>query len=565
MAKKKPKKVISGNKKEKIKSRKSKKSKNSDKKKRICGVHECGKTENLKQCKYCKNYFCKKHLKPHYFSVGLDNPNRYPGDDGHPCIPYTFYKEEKLKKEKEERYRPLEKSMKIKRAPIKDKFWEDKNYLNSLGLDEEPKEEKKVIHKKILPKKFRKRKKKKSIKKFISIILILLLIFLIYSFWPQIISLINSFSLPSNEGILLDEKTEEIFSYINDYRKEFDSPNLTYSTILYPYIKEIIKEKDINQSAFENSYEFNSYLEDKVNMSGISFSYYKTYFVNGKGIEGFKEKFNGDYSARRLIRDEKYKFGAVYCSLDNCLLFVFKKDKDIQNFLEDNINTKNKDENDNFFQDITEGVEDIFGEDPEDYKTGPKTINLVGVGNYVVYQGVNDYLAGLERSISYYTIPPTTKDFILRDLDNKIQEEYLSHLVDIIKTKSDNQKVQADISIKMVQSIPYDWEAFKEDSVTGRYPYEVLYDMKGVCMEKSDLLAYILRDLGFGVAIFEFNAESHRAVGIKCDNGNYGSNYCFIESTDIYPIGQIPPEYVGGVDIRGATPEIIIISEGDSY
>ena len=78
-------------------------------------------------------------------------------------------------------------------------------------------------------------------------------------------------------------------------------------------------------------------------------------------------------------------------------------------------------------------------------------------------------------------------------------------------------------------------------------------------------MAFTLRELGFGVAIFEFEKESHRAVGIKCNNGNYGSDYCFIESTDYYPIGQIPDEYVGGVDIRNAIPKIVIISEGDSY
>ena len=84
-------------------------------------------------------------------------------------------------------------------------------------------------------------------------------------------------------------------------------------------------------------------------------------------------------------------------------------------------------------------------------------------------------------------------------------------------------------------------------------------------MEKADLLAYLLRELGFGVAIFEYEFEEHRAVGIKCGVGNYDSDYCFIESTDYYPVGQIPQDYVGGVDIRNANPEIVIISEGMSF
>ena len=78
-------------------------------------------------------------------------------------------------------------------------------------------------------------------------------------------------------------------------------------------------------------------------------------------------------------------------------------------------------------------------------------------------------------------------------------------------------------------------------------------------------MAYLLRELGFGVVIFEFNAENHRAVGIKCNNGNYNTNYCFIEATDHYPIGSIPQNYVGGADIAGATPEVIFISDGKTY
>jgi hypothetical protein len=199
------------------------------------------------------------------------------------------------------------------------------------------------------------------------------------------------------------------------------------------------------------------------------------------------------------------------------------------------------------------------------YEINPKIVTLPSMGNFVVYGGLNDYLSELDRSISYYSTPPTTKDFILRDLDNEIQKKYLDELVAKIKSRSDNLHEKANIAINLVQGIPYDLGAYNSNNVEGRYPYEVLYDMKGVCMEKSDLLAFLLRELDFGVAIFEFDSESHRAVGIKCKNGNYNSDYCFIESTDYYPVGQIPDEYVGGVDIRNAIPEIVVISEGESY
>lgn len=198
------------------------------------------------------------------------------------------------------------------------------------------------------------------------------------------------------------------------------------------------------------------------------------------------------------------------------------------------------------------------------YERNPKNVNLDHF-SFTVYGGLNDYLGSLPRSISYYYNPPTTRDFILRDLNNEIQKPYLMELVSKIKDKYPSKDRQAEIAIDIVQNIPYDWDAFETDSVSGRYPYEVLYDQKGVCGEKSELMAFLLRELGFGVAIFEFTEENHRAVGILCDSGDYGTNYCFIESSDVYPIGSIPPKYVGGIDIRRAVPEVIIISEGDSY
>ena len=204
-------------------------------------------------------------------------------------------------------------------------------------------------------------------------------------------------------------------------------------------------------------------------------------------------------------------------------------------------------------------------ENPEKYKTNPKIVKLSKIGDFEVYGGVNDYLAGLDRSMSYYYVLPTTKDFILRDLNNDVQRAYLNPLVDKIKAKSDEPNEQARIIINMVQGIPYDWDSFENNDVDGRYPYEVLYDNKGVCMEKADLMAFLLREIGFGVVIFEFELESHRAVGIKCNNGNYNTDYCFIEATDYYPIGSIPTGYVGGADIRNAVPEIVVISEGLIY
>jgi hypothetical protein len=209
------------------------------------------------------------------------------------------------------------------------------------------------------------------------------------------------------------------------------------------------------------------------------------------------------------------------------------------------------------------------------YETNPKeqTFNYVlrGKSNnikFTVYKGLNDYLSGLPRSITYYEDEPepTTKDFVMKYLDNNIQKKYLIVLVEKIKEKEDNEDDQARIAISLVQHIPYDWEEFNSINLEGRYPYEVIYDKKGVCGEKSQLLAFILRELGFGVVLFEYEIENHMAVGIKCPSqySYEDSGYCFIETSAPSIITDSEGDYVG-VGKLSSTPDIITISDGKSF
>ncbi|MBT7296224.1 transglutaminase domain-containing protein, partial [Candidatus Woesearchaeota archaeon] len=209
------------------------------------------------------------------------------------------------------------------------------------------------------------------------------------------------------------------------------------------------------------------------------------------------------------------------------------------------------------------------------YQIQPKEIELKfsfqgrnKIIKYIVYKGLNDYLSGLDRSISYYDYesPPSIKDFALKKLDNTKQRKYLLPLVEEIKKISDKKDDQAKIAISIVQHIPYDWEGFKSNDLTGRYPYEVLYDKKGVCGEKSKLTAFLLRELGFGISLINFDLESHEAVGLKCpiDKGYKGTEYCFVEVTRPTTINHVPTTYVGVGELK-STPKIVVISDGYTY
>jgi len=186
-----------------------------------------------------------------------------------------------------------------------------------------------------------------------------------------------------------------------------------------------------------------------------------------------------------------------------------------------------------------------------------------------VYQGLNNYLQGLPRELYGsldYTAHPAEYYFIVRDLDNKYQKTYLESLVKFINDEplSDDDKIR--LIASAVQNIPYDYVAAEIDELNGKYPYEVLYMNRGVCGEKSKLLLYFIRELGYGGAYIKFEQENHAAVGIKCPTkySYLDSGYCFIETTAPTIITDSTKSY-RNVGKLTSTPQFIVISEGKSF
>lgn len=211
------------------------------------------------------------------------------------------------------------------------------------------------------------------------------------------------------------------------------------------------------------------------------------------------------------------------------------------------------------------------------YQGSPKTVTLNYVLdgntenlNFTFYGNFSDYLSSLPDSISVVNGKiPTKSDFIMRRLNESNQAILLEPLVKDIENLAPNNKVdQARIAISIVQNIP--WGASgKEISLGGtqvgytRYPYQVLYDNQGLCGEKSELLAFILRDLGYGTALFYYPVENHETVGIKCPF-RYSldkSGYCFVETSGPAIISDSNLVYEGNVQLT-SKPEIIPVSDG---
>lgn len=124
-------------------------------------------------------------------------------------------------------------------------------------------------------------------------------------------------------------------------------------------------------------------------------------------------------------------------------------------------------------------------------------------------------------------------------------DKTISELAQSIQSIGEENKLNENQIVELVsafvQTIPYDTDKFNKIKAGNKgkvyYPYEVLYNNKGVCSDKSYLAYSLLRDLGYGVSLFLFPdpADRHMAIGIKCpvEYSNYDSGYCFLETTSL--------------------------------
>ena len=218
-----------------------------------------------------------------------------------------------------------------------------------------------------------------------------------------------------------------------------------------------------------------------------------------------------------------------------------------------------------------------------EYQTNPKNITLKYVLrgeeneiDFVTYKGMADYISSLPKSIYHSEDEmPSRGDFKLMNINEGEQKELLLPLVTKIQNIAKNKEDQVRIAISIVQNVPYGESekiiTFGSNELNySRYIYEVLYDMQGACEGKSELLAFLLKEIGYGVALFYYPSENHEVVGIKCpiEYSLDNTGYCFVETTGVSIITNNQGYYIGRGDIGGgklfSEPEMFLISEGDS-
>ena len=147
-----------------------------------------------------------------------------------------------------------------------------------------------------------------------------------------------------------------------------------------------------------------------------------------------------------------------------------------------------------------------------------------------------------------------------RDYTHFVNDPYDDELISQISTQIENLALQAGydddaipyIAMAFVQSLPYisDSASSGYDEYT-RFPFETLYHGGGDCEDSSILLAAMLSDMSYGVALIEL--PGHMAVGIQGGQGISGSyyeyagvKYYYLETTNSgWNLGEIPYEYRG--------------------
>jgi hypothetical protein len=175
-----------------------------------------------------------------------------------------------------------------------------------------------------------------------------------------------------------------------------------------------------------------------------------------------------------------------------------------------------------------------------------------GVAREIAKEDPYSYVGKLDRYQKFIYLP--------------VQDPFLNPVVDAIREKSGDPDDQVRIAVSLVQQIPYDQEMLDKGTLEIRYPYQTLLDNKGVCCEKSVLLAYILHKLGYGVALFDFENEKHTSVGIKTapEYAYKNTGYAFIETTTPLIITDGNGEYPAFGRIV-SSPEVLPAGDGKSF
>jgi len=160
-----------------------------------------------------------------------------------------------------------------------------------------------------------------------------------------------------------------------------------------------------------------------------------------------------------------------------------------------------------------------------------------------VYKSVFDYYNHKQKGIYVGREAESIDRYLETPAEDNIYKGITKELNDLAAKNGLDENQRLELAVAFVQNIPYDTAKAKTDLKHPRYAYEVLYDGKGICSGKSFLMAAILKEMGYGSAIFDYPSEKHMNVGVETDMrySTDNSGYTMIETTNPkLKIGVIP-------------------------
>jgi len=145
---------------------------------------------------------------------------------------------------------------------------------------------------------------------------------------------------------------------------------------------------------------------------------------------------------------------------------------------------------------------------------------------------------------------------------NTLQEQIFSGLLEELNKVKRLQGLSDDEYLELmavyVQSLRY--ESLEQSPA--KFPVETIVDRAGDCDDKSLLLAGLLAQEGYSVALLSFGPEAHMAIGVGSSDHIYKkTGYAFIETTGYSFVGA-PADKLGGNLSLFSDPTIIVISSG---
>lgn len=178
--------------------------------------------------------------------------------------------------------------------------------------------------------------------------------------------------------------------------------------------------------------------------------------------------------------------------------------------------------------------------------------NFSGKVTLSISKDMYSYYKGLRRYSNNYTkystkyINDKNNLAVANSLISAIKNSYY----DYYGTSPSNSDIAYE-AMRLIQGMTYKSDmASRGYADFPKYPIETLFDNGGDCEDTAILYATVLKQLGIGVVLIEF--DDHMAVGVKGDEsiaGSYytykGSRYYYVETTSTWDFGELPDEYHG--------------------